>query len=229
MERHIQCTDMERIFKFMAKKRIYIWMIFLGIMGAMGCAPEVASLDGKLGNGIFYDGKVYWETGTVKNSEDEVMIGKIKKAEEEGVFPNTQFSVTSSMSEYVGEEVYCSNGELYIKKDGKNHVFQFLTDMELGQEKKESPFPDDEAEYPPHLVQENMRYWLNAELSVENIPELFDITGKVKEVCYYAARNNTGNVSGGDEFFVSDFQNRYIIVRYGDNSLSVFENEVYRK
>ena len=42
-----------------------------------------------------------------------------------------------------------------------------------------------------------------------------------------AVKNNTGNLDVGTEFYASEFQNRYMIVKNPDGTYSVYENEGY--
>lgn len=68
---------------------------------------------------------------------------------------------------------------------------------------------------------------MNAELSVEKLSKSFVKAGEIEKTCVVAVKNNTGNLDVGTEFYASEFQNRYMIVKNPDGIYSVYENEGY--
>lgn len=220
---------MEPVFKIKGYKLLFCILFLFVFIGTAGCATEKTAFIGELKPGIFYKETIYWETGTEKNVGNIKKIGEIKQAEESGVFPRTSFSATSSLKDDVGKEIYSGDGKLYLKDEKTYRIFQFITEMDLGEEVKEIPEPDAESMYRPHLVMDNMRYWMtSSDLTVEEIPKSFPKTGEIMEEVLYAAKNNTaGSIDIGTKWFASDFQNRYIIVQYTDDTLDIYENEAY--
>lgn len=192
-----------------------------------GCASKSVLIQGTLGRGILYDGKMYWETKTTDISKHGTEIGRVKKAAGKGLLPKTDFTVTHSAESYVGASVWKKEETLYLDVGEECHVFEYLAEMDLGEEVPLKKDADAEGMAAPHLVYQNMRYLMKEELSVNQIPDSFQKAGEIKEVCTIAARNDTGNLEVGTEFYSSKNQNRYLIVKYQDESFGVFENEAY--
>lgn len=182
--------------------------MLISFIFVIGCAdskePDV--FQGNLAKGILYNDKFYWQTKMINKREE----GKVKAAEE-----------------LIGETIYFNDEVLYVEKKAEIQVFQYVTEMELGQEVPLNSKAESEGMALPHFVYENMRYLLNTELSVEKLPKSFVKAGEIEKTCTVAAENNTGNLDVGTEFYASEHQNRYMIVQNADYTYSIYENEGY--
>lgn len=207
-------------------------ILFLTVcFSIMGCSLKTAtvSFEGNLGKGILYQEKMYWETQEIDSFQAEKKIGKVNGVEKVGVFPEKGFKVTNAAATYRGENIYLDGERIYVGKGDRFGVFEYLTQMDLGEEVSLNSETRVEGMAIPHLVYKNMRYVLNSELSVEEIPGSFAEAGEIIKTYTRAVENNTGNLEIGTKFYVSEFQNRYLIVQNSDHSYSVFENEGYKK
>lgn len=221
-------SQMRKINEF---SKIGIALMWISFMFVTGCTfskeKETDIFQGSLAKGILYNEKIYWQTSTSENPKDGQEIGKVKKIEKRGVFPTKEFSVTQSAEEIENKKVYSDEELLYIENKNEVQIFEYRTEMELGEEVPLNLEAESEGMALPHFVYENMRYLLNTELSVEKLPKSFVKVGKIEKTCMVAAKNNTGNLDMGTEFYASEFQNRYMIVKNPDRTYSVYENEGY--
>lgn len=221
-------SQMRKINEF---SKIGIVFMLISFMFVTGCTSskekEIDIFQGSLAKGIVYNEKIYWQTSISENSPNGQEIGKVKKVEKRGVFPTKEFAVTQSAEDIENEKVYSDEELLYIENKNKVQIFEYRTKMELGEEVPLNLEAESEGVALPHFVYENMRYLLNTELSVENLPKSFVKVGKIEKTCVVDAKNNTGNLDVGTEFYASEFQNRYMIVKNSDGTCSVYENEGY--
>lgn len=208
--------------------KVLIFLLLTVCFCMNGCtSSKKVPIQGAIGKGIQYQGKIYWETSSIEVSQCGKEIGQVKKAAEKGIFPEKNFCVTDSAKDYIGAHVFIEDNMLYIDVENERHVFEYMKEMDLGKEVPLNLEADADGMASPHFVYENMRYLLNPELAVDQIPESFTKAGEVEKNYTAAIRNNTGNLPIGTEFYASGNQNRYIIVKHKDNTFGVYENEGY--
>lgn len=211
--------------------KIGIVLMLISFMFVTGCTSskekETDVFQGNLAKGILYNEKIYWQTSTSENPKDGQEIGKVKKVEKRGAFPTKEFSVTQSAEDIENKKVYSDEELLYIENKNEVQIFEYRTEMELGEEVPLNLEEESEGMALPHFVYENMRYLLNTELSVEKLSKSFVKAGEIEKTCVVAVKNNTGNFDVGTEFYASEYQNRYMIAKNPDGTYSVYENEGY--
>lgn len=212
------------------KKIILILFVLLSILlTACSKKTEPILFHGELYKGIFYRGKIYWQTDVSYTVNGE-KIGIVKDSSRKGSLPVEEFQVTDAAKFLVGNTIYFKDESLYIEHDGCFYIFQYITEMPLEEEIPLNSNSETEGMPVPNLVYKNLYYQANGELSIEKIPNSFYKGGETKKICLRAAENYAGGgIPVGTKFYVSDIQNRYIIVEHKDNSYSVFENLGYLK
>ena len=118
--------------------KIGIVFMLISFMFVTGCTSskekETDVFQGNLAKGIFYNEKIYWQTSISENQKDGQEIGKVKKVEKRGVFPKKEFSVTQSAEDIENKKVYSDEELLYIENKNEVQIFEYRTEMELGEE-----------------------------------------------------------------------------------------------
>lgn len=182
--------------------------------------------------GIYYDGKIYWITTPKDMTFKGDKIGKLKKVTESDCFPVSDLTGTNTLKEYINSELYKYKNTIYLDTEKGIYTFQYIDTYELP-EPMESYEGDKSTEYalPPHFVYGNMWYQDLGE-KVE-LPEYVQEVGTIEKSLYLAGENLTGNIPKGSTLYATDFQNRFMIIKYGDNknydnkNYFLFENSAY--
>lgn len=136
--------------------KIGIVLMLISFMFVTGCTSskekETDVFQGNLAKGIFYNEKIYWQTSISENPKDGQEIGKVKKVEKRGVFPKKEFSVTQSAEDIENKKVYSDEELLYIENKNEVQIFEYRTEMELGEEVPLNLEEESEGMALPHFV-----------------------------------------------------------------------------
>lgn len=179
-------------------------------------------------NGIYYNGQIYWDidyekTDNLPNSH----LGFLQGCAENYQFPITEFMGTNSLSESIGKDIFLSDNALYMMIDDDVHVFRYLKQKNVGVEEKERESNVDDGTPAPHFVYNDMTYCIYDELESE-IPKNFHKVGEITDTYHLANKNFTGSIDVGSELYATDFQNRFMLVRYKNmKGVYVFQNSNY--
>ena len=140
------------------KKIILILFVLLSILlTACSKKTEPILFHGELYKGIFYRGKIYWQTDVSYTVNGE-KIGIVKDSSRKGSLPVEEFQVTDAAKFLVGNTVYFKDESLYIEHDGCFYIFQYITEMPLEEEIPLNSNSETEGMPAPNLVYKNLYY-----------------------------------------------------------------------
>ena len=182
-----------------------------------------------LPQGIYYDGKIYWETSIENTSVKGEKIGVLQEVAKPNCFPVSNYTGTDAMEEYKGSELYKYRDTIYLKKGKDIHVLQYI-ETDAREEPIERYEGSQSADYavPPHFFYNDMRYQTYQGEEIE-LPGCFQKAGTIKKNLFIAGENLTGNVPKDSILYAADFQNRFMILKNSeDEKYYLFENTSYR-
>lgn len=183
-----------------------------------------------LPNGIYYDGRIYWEDedGKKKNVQGD-SLGALQEVAKVKCFPVSDLVGTNALEKYIGSEIYAYDNNLYLQNKENVFVFQYITQSNEKREEivSEETYQGTEYAIPPHFIYKDLLYstYQGEDLA---LPSGFEKVGKIEKSYVRANTNYTGNIPIHSELYATKFQNRFMIVKNSeDKKYYVFENEVY--
>lgn len=184
-----------------------------------------------LPNGIYYDGRIYWELDNEKkNAVQGNSLGTLQEVEQTNCFPVSDLVGTKKLKKHIGSEIYAKDDSLYLENEKETYVFQYIKESKEKREeiKSAEKYQDTEYAISHHFIYNDMLYSIYQSECIE-LPNNFKKVGKVEKTYVLANTNFTGNMPIGSILYANDFQNRFMIVKNSENDkYYLFENEVYK-
>lgn len=214
-----------------------ILFIFCFLLSSCASTSSIATSDSydlnlkhsDLPSGIYYNGHIYWEIHDKTNDIQGDSLGTLQGVESRNCFPVSDLVGTADLKQYVGSQIYAKGNRLYLEKEKKVYVFQYIDEAKEKREEIVSPenYRDSEYAIPPHFVYKNMIFSIFQSEEIE-LPADFKEVGKIKKIYVLSNTNYAGNIPINSILYANKFQNRFMIVKNSeDNKYYVFENEAY--